>query len=129
MSDRLVVVLDGAAQIEYDRTRSLTEQQRAYLDRMDREMDSGIQLDGQLVTQPDPAQRQRYVAMQLAQALLADQEQRIAATCSWLADRLPDLKQVRISQQPNGSVGIELVFDKPYREEVKVEFSPNLKLH
>ncbi|HID49235.1 MAG TPA: hypothetical protein EYP40_06450 [Chromatiales bacterium] len=129
MTDRLVVVVDGAAQIEYDRRRSLSETQRSYLDRMDEEMDDGIELDHRFVSQPEPAQRQRYVALQLARALQADQESRIAATCSYLANRLPDLQQIRISHHANGGIGIELVFDKPYQEEVKVEFSPTLKLH
>lgn len=129
MTDRLVVVVDGTPQIEYDRRRALSEPQRACLDRMDEEMNDGIELDDRFVLRPVPAQRQRYVAMQLAGALLADQESRIAATCSYLANRLPDLQQIRITCHTNGSTGIELVFDKPYQEQVKVDFSPDLKLH
>jgi len=124
-----VVLLDGSAQIEYNRALTLTEQQRSYLDRMDQEMDAGIQLDDQFVAQPDQTQRLRYVAISLVQAILADQDQRIAATCSYLASRLPELKQVRIATRPDGTAGIELIFDKPYQEPVKVEFSPNRQLH
>jgi hypothetical protein len=41
--------------------------------------------------------------------------------CSWLALRLPDLKQVRI-QTDAGEVSIELVFDEAYRKQVAVDF-------
>lgn len=125
----MVVLLDGSAHIEFKRTQALTEQQRDYLDRMDVEMDAGIQLEGQFIADPDQTQRIRYVALGLLQSILADHEQRIAATCSYLANRLPELKQVRITTRTDQTAEIELIFDKPYRDEVKVNFSPELKLH
>ena len=45
-----------------------------------------------------------------------------AAMCSYMAIRLPELKQVRIDDQ-EGEVSIELVFDEEYRKQVAVEFT------
>ena len=44
MSDKLTVVLNGQAVVEYDRNKPLPEQQHAYLDKMDQEMDKGLQI-------------------------------------------------------------------------------------
>lgn len=41
--------------------------------------------------------------------------------CSYLAVRLPELKQVKIDTRGE-EIGIELVFDEPYTKEVRVEF-------
>jgi hypothetical protein len=46
-----------------------------------------------------------------------------AAMCSYLAIRLPELKQVRIEDNA-GEVSIELVFDEDYRRQVAVDFPP-----
>ena len=44
-----------------------------------------------------------------------------AAMCSYLAIRLPDLKQVKIDDTGE-DVSIELVFDDEYRKQVAVQF-------
>ena len=45
-----------------------------------------------------------------------------AAMCSYLAIRLPELKQVRIEDDTDG-ISIELVFDEEYRKQVAVQFT------
>jgi len=42
--------------------------------------------------------------------------------CSYLAIRLPELKQVKITGEED-ELAIEFVFDEPYRKQVAVEFS------
>ena len=42
--------------------------------------------------------------------------------CSYLAIRLPELKQVHI-RDDGGEISIEFIFDEPYRKQVEVEFS------
>ena len=121
MSKLMAVLMNGDALIEYDRTKSLDQQQQRYLDKMDQEMDAGIVLAGQRIENPDALQRAQFVALTLAQALQADQEARIAATSSYLAQRLPDLKQVKVTVQ-NGETNIDLVFDEAYQNQVKVSF-------
>lgn len=121
MSDLMAVILNGVAQLEYDRQRSLPPQQELYLDKMDRKMDAGIQLGEDLITAPDLEQRAQFVAANLAHAILSDQEATAAALCSYLANRLPELKQVKIDNS-QGDIAIELVFDEDYQKQVPVQF-------
>ena len=119
----LVVLVNGESRLEYDRSKVLSERQRVYLDRMDRQMDSGIRLGTDWIEQPRPAQRASFVAAQLVDALQRDDEGLIAACCTYLANRLPELKQIRARLLAAG-FSVELVFDKPYVEEITVDFIP-----
>lgn len=121
MTDSLVVVLDGVSQLEYRHATPLAESQHEYLERLDRRMDGGIDLGGRRIESPDALQRAQFVAMQLLQAVAAGNEPVAAATCAYLANRLPDLKQVRATTR-GGLMTFDLVFDRPYANEVKVEF-------
>ena len=119
----LVVLVNGESRLEYDRSKELSERQRVYLDRMDRQMDSGIRLGTDWVEQPRLAQRASFVAAQLVDALQRDDEALIAACCTYLANRLPELKQIKARLLTVG-FSVELVFDKPYVEEITVDFVP-----
>ena len=121
MTDSLVVVLDGVSQLEYRHSTPLAESQREYLDKLDRRMDAGIELGGRRIESPDALQRAQFVALQLLQAVEAGNEAVAAATCAYLANRLPDLKQVRATTRA-GLMTFDLVFDRAYAKEVKVEF-------
>ena len=121
MSNIMAVLLDGIAQLEYDRDMPLPVHQAAYLDRMDTRMDEGILVGDETIASPDLNQRAQFVAGNLVHALNTGDEQLAGAMCSWLALRLPDLKQVRI-QTDAGEVSIELVFDEAYRKQVAVDF-------
>ena len=124
MSNMMAVLLNGTAQIEYNRDISLPDKQRDYLDRMDQDMDGGIQLGNQYLEAPDKIQRAQFIALHLVQSLLADNEQHIAASCAYLAERLPDLKQVKAITKPDGAIGVDLIFTEGYKNQVKVEFMP-----
>ena len=124
MSNVMAVLLNGTAQIEYNRDIALPARQREYLDRMDQDMDAGIQLGNRYIDMPDQTQRAQFVALHLIQSLLVDNEQHIAASCAYLADRLSDLKQVKAVTKPDGAIGIDLVFSEDYKNQVKVEFIP-----
>ncbi len=119
----MAVLLNGIAQLEYDRDRLLPEHQAVYLDRMDTKMDEGIWLGDRTIRNPDLQQRARFASANLAHALHTNDESVAAAMCSYLAIRLPDLKQVRIEDEGEG-VSIELVFDEDYRKQVAVDFTP-----
>jgi hypothetical protein len=121
MSNIMAVLLDGIAQLEYDRDKPLPVHQAAYLDRMDSRMDEGILVGDETIASPDLNQRAQFIAGNLVHALNTGDEQLAGAMCSWLALRLPDLKQVRI-QTDAGEVSIELVFDEAYRRQVAVDF-------
>jgi len=123
MNNIMAVLLNGIAQLEYDRNKLLPEHQLAYLDRMDAKMDAGILIGNETVTNPDLNQRTRYAAANLVHALKSDDEAMAAAMCSYLAIRLPELKQVRI-EDSDDNTSIEFVFDEEYRGQVMVDFKP-----
>lgn len=116
----MAVLLNGVAQLEYDRSRELPDHQLLYLDKMDEKMDLGIQLGETGVENPDINQRAQFVAANLVHAIKGDNEPVAASLCSYLAIRLPDLKQVKITENGN-EVSIELVFDEDYKKQVPVQ--------
>ena len=120
MTNIMAVLLDGIAQLEYDRNKPLPEHQAQYLDKMDHKMDGGIMVGSANIENPDLHQRTEFIAANLAHAIINNQETVALAMCSYLADRLPDLKQVKIETQDN-NVAIELVFDEEYRKQVPVK--------
>jgi hypothetical protein len=122
MDNMMAVFLNGIAQLEYDRNKLLPTHQAAYLDKMDTRMDAGILVEGKMVRNPDQNQRTRFAAANLVSALKMEDESMAAAMCSYLAIRLPDLKQVKIEDN-DGEVSIELVFDEAYRKQVAVDFT------
>jgi hypothetical protein len=122
----MAVLLNGIAQLEYDRDRLLPDHQRAYLVRMDAKMDDGIRIGDETISNPDLDQRARFAAGNLVHALNTNDEAMAAAMCSYLAIRLPELRQVRIEelQGEDGQVSIEFVYDQEYRKQVVVNFNP-----
>jgi hypothetical protein len=119
----MAVFLNGIAQLEYDRDKPLPDNQAVYLEKMDTRMDAGILVGEETIEHPDENQRAQFVAANLLHAINTDDESRAAALCSYLANRLPDLKQVRI-EDTEGNVSIELIFDRDYRKQVPVQFTP-----
>ena len=117
----MAVLLNGIAQIEYDRSKPLPDHQAAYLDKMDRKMDAGIEMAGQVLVDPDLDQRTQFIAANLAHAIQTNDETQAAALTTYLAVRLTDLKQVRIKQQGE-DFSIELVFDEDYVKQYPVTF-------
>jgi len=124
MSDSMVVLLNGEAMFEYDRTRALPENQRQYLDRMDQQMDAGITLGNENIVNPDQQQRAQFVAFTLVSAIQEDNEAVIAAMNSYLAVRYPDLKQVKAdTDEGSKKVMFDLIFDQEHKNQVKVSFN------
>jgi hypothetical protein len=117
----LTVVVNGQSQLDFDRGKKLPEKQLAYLDRMDRQMDAGLRLAGAWIDQPDRLQRAQFVAVHLITALQQADESLIAASCAYLASRLPDLQQVKAKLIGDG-FSVELVFDRPHVEETTIDF-------
>lgn len=110
----MAVLWNGIAQLEYDRDKPLPDYQGAYLDKMDRRMEAGIDINGQVLERPDLGQRAQFVAANLAHAIKSDDEAMAAAMCTWLASRMTDLRQVKITETEERDLSIELVFDEPY---------------
>lgn len=123
MSNKLVVVLNGQSVIEYDRSIRLPGHQRQFLDKMDMDMDAGIEMNGNSSINPDLGVRAQYIAMHLVQAIINDNEAMIAAMCAYLANRLPDLKKVTAEEQGE-NISIDLVFNEDDNNKVAVQFDP-----
>lgn len=111
----LVVVINNVKMLEYDRSKRLTGVQRRFLDEMDAQMVDGIKLGEEVIENPKILQRCQYVANTLVNAVLAEKDPLSAATCSYLATRLPNLQQVRAYSSEDGT-SIELVFDRSYKK-------------
>lgn len=125
MSKIMAVLLNDIAQLEYDREKSLTDYQETYLSKMDLKMDKGIELNGNTIRNPDLQQRSQFIAANLLDAMKKNDESMSAALCSYLANRLPDLQQVKITEDGE-DITIDLVFDEEYVKQVAVEIP---KLH
>lgn len=118
---KLVAVLNGESQVEYERGKALTEQQQRYLTLMDQKMDEGLPQGAGTIFSPDMQQKAQFVANQLIEAIKSGNEQLAAATLSWLATRLPDLQQVSADEK-DGKVTISLINDKPYIKAHPIQF-------
>lgn len=114
-------MLNGIAQIEYDRSRVLPDDQISYLENMDKKMDGGIETGEEFLNNPDLKQRAQFVASSLYHAMKNNNEGMSAALTTWLATRLSDLNQVTFDDK-DGTVGIDLVFDKEYKNQTVVDF-------
>ena len=124
MSESMVVLVNGESMFEYDRTRPLAEEHKQYLDRMDSQMDSGITLGDEPVANPDKEQRAQFVAFTLANAIQKDDDAVIAAMNAYLADRYPDLKQIKLDiDKENKRLMFDLIFDEENKNQVKVSFN------
>ena len=117
MSNLLAVLLNDIAQLEYDRNKPLPPHQAAYLDKMDTKM-----VNETTIENPDINQRARFIAANLLSAMKSNDEEMTAALCTWLANRLPDLKQVKIDDEGD-RIAIDLVFDEAYGKQAAVSFS------
>ncbi len=121
MSNILTVMIENQSVIEYDRNIPLPAKQQEYLDKMDAQMDGGFAVGEDWVAQPDPIQRAEFVSATLFQALKDNNEGLISASTAYLANRFPELKQVK-SSETAGKTNIRLVFDEEAGDQVAVAF-------
>jgi len=117
----LVAVINGESKIEYDRSKTLPENQLMFLGKMDEKMDMGIPSGQGNIFAPDQAQKALFVANQLMMAIDASDEQLIAASMAYLALRLPELKQVSANEK-DGKKEISLIYDRDYNPPQEVKF-------
>ncbi|RDH84552.1 MAG: hypothetical protein DIZ80_03535 [endosymbiont of Galathealinum brachiosum] len=117
----LVAVVNGDSEIEFDRSKPLAEQQLVYLDKMDEKMDMGIPGGQGNIFAPDQEQKALFVANQLMMAIESNNEQLIFASLAYLANRLPDLKQVT-AKDKDGKQQISLIYDREYTPPQEINF-------
>ncbi len=129
----LIVQVNGTPMLEYDREKTLTSAQQQSLILMDEKLNQGLSLGNKQVSNPSLEQRVEFVAANLISAVLNDEEVLAAASCAYIAHTLPDLKQIKALEK-DGDVSIELIFDREYQPEEKLNFIPrenldNLKIN
>lgn len=122
MSNIMAVLINGIAQLEYDRDKALTDYQLTYLDEMDRKMDAGIDIDGETIKSPELNQKIQFITANMLSAIKSDNEGMTSALCTYLATRLPDLKQIKVVDE-EGDMSVDMVFDEEYKGQTAVSFT------
>ena len=110
MTETLFVYINGEKALDYEKNTRQPGVQRRFLDSMDHDMDEGIEINGELIESPDKIQRANYVAINLIYGIKQNSEGMISATCGYLTNRLPDLKQIRAVEHGK-EVTMELLFN------------------
>ena len=118
---KLVIAINGEAQFEFDRSKTLPERQMEYLDKMDQQMDGGIPDGPGHIFSPDVQQRAQFVANQLVGGIKSNNEQLIAAAMAYLAIRMPDLQQVTAADK-DGQTTIKLIHDQTFSKAETMNF-------
>ena len=124
MSNIMAVLINEIAQLEYDRDKPLTDYQETYLNSMDEKMAAGINIGGTFIEKPDTNQKIQFITANLLNAMKSNDEGMSSALCTYIATRLPDLKQIKIKDN-NDEITIDLVFDEHYKGQAQVAFSLN----
>ena len=99
MMNTLSVFINDQLAFEYDRSTELADDQQAFLDRMDRDMDRGLKIHGELMNEPNARQKATFVAMNLLKALQQEDATRIRVSCAYLSSRLPHVVEVHARDQ------------------------------
>ena len=107
MSNLSIYANDQLA-FEYDRATVIDENQQAFLDKIDTDMERGVKIHGELITKPDTKQKAIFVAMNLLRALKQEDDTRIAVYCAYLNSRLPNTVEVHARDGDN-RIDIEFV--------------------
>jgi len=101
-------IINDQLAFEYDRSTVLDEKQLTFIEQMDRDMDRGIRMYGELITEPDSKQKASFVAMNLLKGLQQEDNARIEVSCAYLSSRLPYVVEVQASNL-DGRVNIEFI--------------------
>lgn len=126
MNDILTILFNDSPKLEYDHNKPLPDHQALYLDKMDEKMGKGISIGGEQIENPDAEQRTWFIAANLAHLLLTNHEEMMAPLCTYLAVRMPDLKQLRINR--NGDdMEIDFDYENYHAKEVLVAPPTRLK--
>jgi len=124
----LVVQVNGTPMLEYDRSKTLSPAQQQSITLMEEKLDQGLTLGSELIVNPSLEQRIEFISANLISAVLNDEEVLAAASCAYIANALPELKQIKALEE-NGEISIELIFDRDYQPEEKLNFVPLESIH
>ena len=122
----MIVQVDGKVVLEYDRRTPLNKRQQEDLSRIDTKLSQNTEADEHSDSQPNPLKFTEVVSCALVKALQTGNDQVTAASCAWLANRIPELRQVKAKIESTEQISIELVFNRDYQPEQTIRFVPNL---
>ena len=122
----MIVQVDGKVVLEYDRRKPLNKRQQEDLSRIDTKLSASAHADEHPNPQPNPLKFTEVVSCALVKALQTGNDQVTAASCAWLANRIPELRQVKAKIEGAEQISIELVFNRDYQPEQTIRFVPNL---
>ena len=122
----MIVQVDGKVVLEYDRRKPLNKRQQEDLSRIDTKLSQNTEADEHSDSQPNPLKFTEVVSCALVKALQTGNDQVTAASCAWLANRIPELRQVKAKIEGAEQISIELVFNRDYQPEQTIRFVPNL---
>jgi len=122
MSKLFAVIFNGTPELEYDRSKPLSERQHQFLEKMDQELNAQVVIGDKVIPNPGIEDKAQFVAINLVDALRTANDGLAAAMCSYLALRVPNLQQVKVSENDEQLL-IDLVFDEAYSRQVSVQFT------
>ncbi len=129
MSDsKVAFFLEGQEVLSYDRSQTLPDQQRDYLDKLDEQMDEGFVLIDQKIDHPNLQQKTQFIALNLVNALANNDDNTAIIMFTYLVNRMPDLTQAK-AKTKDSKIGVEFIFDEVKTMGQKIEFHANDKLH
>ncbi len=99
MNHELILTLDDNVVMRVDGSAGVPGHLRAVLEKMDVDMDAGVQLQGEKISAPDSSQRAHYVISRLLDMLSRGDEKAVRVMCTYLARRLPDLGRIEVQSQ------------------------------
>ena len=119
---QVAVVVNDSLTLQYDRGRELPPHQQEYLAKLDQRFKQGIELQGEQLDNPDIGQRAKYMALSLMEGIIYQEDDKAAVSLAWLATRLPDLKQVKVFVDEQGS-HFDLIFDREYQPHIAIDIN------
>ena len=106
--ETLTVLVNNEIAFDFDRDITFEDEQLAFLDRMDADMEGGIKIYGELQVNPDAQQRATFVVMNLINGLQQSNDAAVSAACAYLVNRHPALIEVHAYDHED-TVKIELI--------------------
>jgi len=112
----LHVLLNDQIVLEFDRSKSLPDIQLEYLDNMDKRLDTSIQLNKKNTTAKTQLEKAQFIANNMVNSLLNQDDKQAIAMCTYLGHRLPDLKQIACVGNAEEGIKIEFIYDRNLQE-------------
>ena len=112
--DKVVVLIDGALELYWDRSVPMNPAQRKTVSRLEAKLQGGFDVDGVRYDRPDALKRAQLAASLVPQALQRGEDSLAATALALTCTSLPDLKQIQCRRRQDGSWDIAFVSDRCY---------------